>query len=82
MPYFEAFWWFDGCDLLLKELYAGMGFPAFKHLAEAAGVPLYEVYRPLLGLRYSHARTALGNSQVVPQVGVFTACVLASQCLK
>ena len=71
-----------GRQLLLKELYSGMGFPTFDVLAQAAQVPLYQVFKPLMGLRYSHARAALGNSQVVPQVGVFGACLFASLCLK
>ena len=69
-----------GRQVLLRELYAGMGFPAFQVLADAAQVPVYQVFKPLQGLKYSHMRAALGNSQVVPQVGVFSACVLASLC--
>ena len=56
----------------------GMGFPTFRALADAAGVPLYQVFKPIQGLSYGHMRQALGNSQVVPQVGVFSLCALAS----
>ncbi len=67
-------------QLLLRELYAGMGFPTFPELAKAALVPIYQVFRPTAGLWYSHMRQALGNSQHVASVGVFTACALASSC--
>ncbi|CAE7223083.1 Trank1 [Symbiodinium sp. CCMP2592] len=67
-----------GRHLLLRELFASMGFPTFEPLAAAAAVPLYQVFKPLSRLTYLHQRQALGNSQVVPQVGVFAACVLAS----
>lgn len=65
-------------QLLLRELYAAMGFPTFPELANAARVPIYQVFRPTVGLWYSHMRQALGNSQHVASVGVFTACALAS----
>lgn len=71
-----------GRQCLLKELYMGMGFPTFRGLADAAGVPLYQVFKPLQGLSYAHMRQALGNSQVVPQVGVFALCALASARLQ
>ena len=71
-----------GRQILLRELFAGMGFPAFQHLADAAGVDVYQVFKPTLGLRYSHMRQALGNAQVVPQVGVFAACLLSSARLR
>lgn len=64
--------------VMLKELYAAMGFAVFPHLAEAAKVPLYQVFKPTLQLRYSHMRQALGNAQHVASVGVFTAVSLAS----
>ena len=64
-----------GRQVLLRELYAAHGFPTFADLAIAAQVPIYRVFKP--GLSYGHARAALGNSQVVPQVGVFTATALA-----
>ena len=69
-------------QVLLKELYAGMGFPSFPHLAHAAQVPIYQVFKPMQRVTYSHMRQALGNSQVVPQVGVFAACALASARLR
>jgi len=62
---------------LLKELFASMGFASFQHLADTARVPLYEVHKPLLGLKYSHMRQALGNAQHVGNVGVFGLCALA-----
>ena len=66
--------------LLLRELYAAHGFPAWTALAHAADVPLYRVFKP--GLSYMQLRAALGNAQVVPQVGVFTACALASLAVR
>ena len=62
---------------LLRELFASMGFASFPTLAKVAGVPLYQVHKPLLGLKYSHMRQALGNAQHVANVGVFSACALA-----
>lgn len=72
---------FAGRQLLLKELYAAMGFASFPHLAAAARVPLYPVFKPMLNLRYSHMKQALGNAQHVGNVGVFTAVALASSSL-
>ena len=67
---------------LLKELFAGMGFPSFNFLAEASGVPRFEIFQPTLGLGYRHMKSALGNSQHVANVGVFVACSLASTKLR
>ena len=63
-------------QFLLRELYAAHGFPTFPALAREARVPVYQVFKP--SLTYTHMRQALGNAQIVPQVGVFTACALAS----
>ena len=67
-------------QVLLRELYAGMGFPTFQFLADAAKVPLFQVFRPTIGLWYGHMRQAVGNAQHVASVGVFNACALASAC--
>ena len=67
-----------GRQFLLKELYAGMGYPSFNFLADEAGVPQFEVFQPMLGLNYSHMKEALGNSQHVASVGVFGAVALAT----
>lgn len=66
-----------GRVLLLKELYAAMGYASFDVLARAAHVHTYQVFKPLLGIGYSHMRAALGNAQHVAQVGVFGLCALA-----
>ena len=60
--------------LTLRELYAAMGFPTTQALAAVARVPVYDHFR---GLTYSQSRQALGNSQVVPQIGCVVACALA-----
>ena len=69
-----------GRQLLLRELYAAHGFPTFPALAREANVEVYRVFKP--SLSYAHMRQALGNAQVVPQVGVFTAVALASMAKK
>ena len=51
-----------------------MGFPTNQQLASAARVPVYD---PRRGLSHLQARQALGNSQVVPQIGCVVACALA-----
>ena len=61
--------------LTMRELYAAMGFPTTVALASASRTAVYEPFRA--DLTYRQAGQALGNSQVVPQVGCTTACILA-----
>ena len=60
--------------MTLQELYASMGFPTTERLASAARVGVYD---PRRGLSHLQSRQALGNSQVVPQIGCVVACALA-----
>ena len=62
--------------LTLRELHGAMGFPVTEALAKVARVPVYQVFRA--GLSYSKSRQALGNSQLVPQIGCVAGCLLAS----
>ena len=64
-----------GRQVFLKELYSAMGFPAFPHLAAAAQVPTFQVWRP--GLTHKHMLQALGNAQHVANIGVFATCAMA-----
>ena len=59
--------------LILKELYAGMGFPTWPELARAAGTHVYEVHRS----DYTTMRHALGNSMHPAQIGTFMAVNMA-----
>ena len=65
-------------QFLLKELFAGMGYPTFQDFAERASVPRFEVFQPILGLTYRHMLESLGDSQHVASVGVFGAVALAT----
>ena len=65
----------EGRQVLLKEMYAAMGFAAFDHLARVSGIAKFQVWRPTL--TYRHMLQALGNSQHVANVGVFAVCALA-----
>lgn len=60
--------------VILKELYLAMGFPTMLWIAEKVQTPVYPVFRPLVP--YGDALKALGNSQHVAQVGIFTGCCL------
>jgi len=65
-----------GRQLLLKELYSGMGFAVFEEHALAARIPVYKAVKR--GCSFRKSREALGNAQHVANVGVFAACALAS----
>ena len=68
-------------QVLLRELYAAHGFPAFEFLARAADVAKYQVFfAPFT--TYSDSKCALGNAQHVAQVGVFMATSLVCARLK
>ena len=62
-------------QMLITELYCSMGFAALSNCAVVAGVAPYRVWHP--GTSYSQVRAALGNSQHVANVGVFTVCAMA-----
>ena len=61
--------------LTVREIHASMGFPVTAQLSSMVGVPTYDPWRA--DLTHVQSRQALGNSQVVPQVGCITACLLA-----
>ena len=65
-----------GRQLLLKELYSGMGFAVFEEHALASRVPIYNPLKA--GCSFRKSREALGNAQHVANVGVFAAVALAS----
>jgi hypothetical protein len=62
-------------QVLLKELYAGYGFPTYPKLAEALGVPLYNVFAE--GASYTDLRRIIGNGMHIAQIGVFMGVALA-----
>ena len=64
-----------GRQVLLKELYSAMGFCVWPWQAALAGVSPYKVF--IGNHPYTKSRQALGNSQHVASVGVFTCCALA-----
>ena len=69
-----------GRQLLMKELYTAMGFAALPECAAVAGVAPYNVW----GYRssYNHVRAALGNSQHVANIGIFSLCAMACTACK
>ena len=61
--------------LTVRELHGAMGFPVTPLLAGVSQVPVFDPWRN--GLSHARSRQALGNSQVVPNVGVITVCLMA-----
>jgi site-specific DNA-cytosine methylase len=61
--------------LTARELYATMGFPTYRSLAQAAGVPLVSL-RPPAGT-LAQARQGIGNAMHLACVGTVLFCTLA-----
>ena len=65
----------QGRWLTTREMYATMGFPTYRCLADVAGVPLMPVRPP--GGTLAHARQGVGNAMHLACVGTVLLCTLA-----